>query len=184
MTQVQKSGEGKSSANKSRQLTILISFQNDRHHPPLKKFTWSEKIDLPQLFCELRTLPELHIKWKSSTKSHINEIRHLICGSNGTLHLKRGYSGGIVMTFCDMEMLHIHIKYVFDWKWSFPMQFCSFENFRFQFICNSGRVLNSQKSCGRSIFSLHMIWRLKFGKMKILKLHFEEWILKLVLLKG
>ena len=118
---------------------------------------WSEKVDLSQLFCEIRCLPELHIKWNFSAKTHINEIWHLICGSNRTLHLKGGYSGGIVMTFCGMEMLQIHTKYVFDWKLSFPMQLFLFENFHFQFILILGRVLISQKTCDNSTFSLHVL---------------------------
>ena len=35
-------------------------------------------------------------------------------GQNGTLYFKGRYDDGIVMTFCDMEMLHRHTKYVFN----------------------------------------------------------------------
>ena len=117
--------------------------------------TWSEKIDLSQLFCEIRCLPKLHTKWKYSAKIDMNEIWHLICGQNWTLYFKGGYSEGLVITFYDMEMLHKHTTYVLDSKLSFPVQLFLIGNFHFQFILILGRHLISQKSCDRSIFSLH-----------------------------
>ena len=113
------------------------------HEPPSKKSP--------------STLPKLHIKWNCSAKIHINETPHLIYGENWTLYFKGGYRDGIVMTFCDMEMLHIHTKYVIDGKSSFTMQLFLFENFHFQFILILGRVLISQKNCGNSTFSLHIL---------------------------
>ena len=62
----------------------------------LSFYMWSKKIDLPQLFCELRTLPELHInwKWKFSNKQncigkdHFQSKTYFVCMCNISISQK------------------------------------------------------------------------------------------------
>ena len=61
------------------------------------------------------------------------------------------------MTFYEVEMLHRHTTYILDWKLSFPVQLILIGNFHFEFILILSRDLISQKSCDKSIFSLHMV---------------------------
>ena len=125
----------------------------------LKEFTkriWSEKIDLSQLFCGIEILPKSNIKERFSANIHINEVWHLICGENDRLYFKVGYNECIVLNFCDVEMLYRHTKCVFNWKLAFPMYLFWIKNFPFQFILILGTISIPQKSCDRSIFSLHM----------------------------
>ena len=63
------------------------------------------------------------------------------------------------MIFCDMKMLCVLINGVFNRKVSFTIHLSLVENLHFQFILILGRVRNWQKSCDRSIFSLH-VWNI------------------------
>ena len=66
------------------------------------------------------------------------------------------------------------------WKWvklllyNFGLFQRVFENLKLNKLVKEERRLDLEDR----------IWRLKFGKSAVLKLHFEEWIWKLVLLKG
>ena len=117
------------------------------------------KIDLSQLFCELRTLPELHInwKWKFSNKQncigkdHFQSKTYFVCMCNISISQKVNTIPPLYPLFKWSVPFDPQIRCRISVIWLFALHF--------HFICNSGRVLNSQKSCGRSMFSLHMKYK-------------------------
>ena len=87
-----------------------LSFRLISYSPPLRKILsffckWSEKIDLSQLFCELRILPKINIKrnmnnFESQQKNFFNQ-KHTLCVSIQHFHMRES---------------RYYVPFLFPWK--------------------------------------------------------------------
>ena len=117
---------------------------------------WSENIDLSQLFCGIEILPKINLNWKGKFL-----IQNKYIG-NANFQLKTHfvclYNISTSQKFNTMHSLYPTLKYSLSFS---PQMRCQTSliwifALNLSFILLLGRISIPQKSCDRSIFSLHM----------------------------